>query len=99
VINAIIKGIFSLITGLINVILTPINNLITAGIPELSLVFGTIRNLFTILFQYSGWVLDASLINAETISLFIALFTLKLTIPLTINAIKLAVKWYNALKP
>lgn len=98
-INAIIKGIFSLITSLINVVLAPINALITAGIPELSNIFGTIRNLFTLLFQYSGWVLDACLISAETISLLIALFTLRYTIPLTINTIKLAVKWYNALKP
>lgn len=98
-INAIIKGIFSLITSLVNVILTPINLLITNFIPDLSNVFITIRGLFNILFQYSPWVLDAMLISSETISLFITLLTLRLTIPLTLSVIKLAIKWYNALKP
>lgn len=97
-INTILKGIFSLILNLVSLILYPINLLITNAIPGLDNAFLTIENFFTISFTYIGWVVDASLINSETIALIIATITFCLTLPLAVNGIKLAVKWYNSLK-
>ena len=97
-INTILKGIFSLILNLVSLILTPINSLITSAIPGLDNAFATIESMFTTLFTYIGWAVDASLINFETISLIIATLTIKLTLPLAVSTIKLALKWYNSLK-
>lgn len=97
-INTILKGIFGLILNLVSLILTPINSLITSAIPGLDNAFATIESMFTTLFTYIGWAVDASLINSETISLIIATITIKLTLPLAISTIKLALKWYNSLK-
>ncbi len=97
-IQALIEGIFNLITMLVNLILTPINLLIDTYMPSISSAMTTIANLFTILFQYSGWVLDALLISPETIALLIALLTMRYTIPFMVYAVKLAIQWYNHLK-
>ena len=97
-INAILKGVFSLILNLVSLILYPINALITNAIPGLDNAFLTIENLFNTLFQFVGWGADALMINTETISLIIATLTFRLTLPLAVNTVKLAVKWYDKLK-
>lgn len=97
-INKLLMGVFKLVIGLVNVLLTPINLLITNYLPDLSNALSLIRQLFNLAFTYIGWVLDSMFISPETISLLIAVLTMRLTIPLAINAVKLAIKWYNALK-
>ena len=97
-INKLFMGIFTLIIGLVNILLTPINLLITNYLPELSNALALIRELFNLGFTYIGWVLDSMFISSETVTLLIAVLTMRLTIPLAINSIKLAIKWYNALK-
>lgn len=97
-INAILKGIFSLILNLVSLLLYPINLLITNAIPGLDNAFLTIENLFNTMFNYVGWVLDATMINSETVALIIATLTFKLTLPLAVNTVKLAIKWYDKLK-
>lgn len=98
-INALLTGIFKVITALVNLILSPINSLITSNLPELSNIFTTIHNCFNILFSGLGWWKDALLISSETMSLIITCWTIKLTLPLVISTIKLAIKWYDKLKP
>lgn len=97
-INKLLMGVFKLVIGLVNVILTPINLLITNYLPDLSNALALIRQLFNTAFTYIGWVLDSMFVSRETISLLIAVLTMRLTIPLAINAVKMAIKWYNALK-
>lgn len=98
-INKILMGIFKIIISLVNLLLTPINLLISNYLPSVSNAITLIRNLFQTMFTYIGWVVDASFISADTIALIIACLTLKFTIPIAINAIKIAIKWYNNLKP
>lgn len=97
-INKLLMGVFKLVIGLVNVILTPINLLITNYLPDLSNALALIRQLFNLAFTYIGWVLDSMFVSRETISLLIAVLTMRLTIPLAINSVKLAIKWYNSLK-
>lgn len=98
-INTLLSGVFKVITSLVNVLLTPINLLISNYLPELSSALGVVRNFFTASFTYIGWVVDSTFISSETISLLIAVFTMKLLVPLAINTIKLAIKWYHMLVP
>lgn len=97
-INKILMGIFKIVISLVNVLLTPINLLISNYLPSVSSVLALIRSLFTTLFTYIGWVVDSSFLNSETVSLIIAVYTFKLTVPLAISTVKLALKWYNNLK-
>lgn len=98
-INKLLLGIIKLITSIVSVLLTPINSLVTAIIPDLTKYFNIIENLFEYMFQYVDWFIDALMINSDTISLVIICITARLTIPVAISTTKLAVKWYNQLKP
>lgn len=98
-INKILSGIFSIIINLVNLLLTPINSLITNAIPDLTNIFNLIGNALDLIYTYVNWWVDASLLSSETISIIVLSLTLRLTLPLSVNAVKLAVKWYNKIKP
>lgn len=98
-INKLLMGIFKIVISLVNILLLPINTLITNYLPSVSSAFSTIRQLFNTLFTYIGWSVDASFISSDSISLIIACLTLRLTLPLLINTIKIALKWFQAVKP
>ena len=94
----ILSGIFKIIMKLVAVLLSPIDNLITQFLPGFSDVLGFVSNAFNLVGQFFGWILDATLINSEVIAFIITVITFRLTVPLLVSAIKLIVKWYNALK-
>lgn len=98
-INKILVGIFTLITNLVSVILLPIDSLISSFFPDLTNILNLIQNFFTTIFTFANWCLDSLLVNSEVLSFFILIITAKITLPFTIKAIKLAISWYNSLKP
>lgn len=97
-IKAIISGIMSLIISLVNVILLPIDTLLATFLPDLSNALSGIGAFLNLCGTYIGWVIDFTGISSETISLIIAYYVFKLTVPLLVSTIKMAIKWYNALK-
>lgn len=98
-INAILQGIISLIIGLVSLILTPIDNLILSALPDLSNALTSVGNFLNIISSGIGWVISATGLSNETISLIVMYFTFKLTAPMLFYMIKLALSWYNKLKP
>lgn len=98
-INAILQGIISLIIGLVSLILTPIDNLILSALPDLSNALTSVGNFLNIISSGVGWVISATGLSNETISLIVMYFTFKLTAPMLFYMIKLALSWYNKLKP
>lgn len=98
-INAILKGIFSLITDLVGVLLSPIDSIISSALPGLQSALNAIGQFLTLITSALGWVLSVFGLPNECLSLIVLYFTFKLTVPLTIYAIKLAVKWYHMLVP
>ena len=98
-INALLKGIISLIIGLTSTILKPIDMLILSVLPDLSNAFTAVGNLFNFASQYIGFAVSALGLSNETLSLIVLYFTFKLTAPLMVSTIKSAIKWYDKLKP
>lgn len=97
-INRIIMGIISLISGLIGVILSPIDTLISSALPGLSNALTNFASLLNVVGQGIGWVISALAIPTEIISLIIAYWVFKLSVPVVVYTIKLVVKWYDKLK-
>lgn len=97
-INKIIVGIISLISSLISLILSPIDNLISSYLPGLDTALNSFDAFFDLISQGIGWVIDAFAIPSEVLSLIVAYWVFKLTLPLLISTIKLVVKWYDKLK-
>lgn len=98
-INAIMTGIMNLIIGLVSVLLKPIDLAISTLLPDLSTAFGAIGGFFNYVNQGLGWAISASCLSSETLSLIVLYFTFKLTAPMTFYLIKLALSWYNRIKP
>ncbi len=97
-INAILKGIFSLIISLVNLLLTPIDLLINSTMPALSDGLDMVADLFSYIANLVPWATSWFGFNDVVIGLFVSYITFELTAPLAIHAIKLAIAWYNKLK-
>lgn len=98
-INAILKGIMSMITGLVTVILTPIDAVITSYLPQMEASFEAINQMFTLASNYVGFAVSMTGLDNDTLSLIVMYYTFKLSVPLIISTVKLAIKWYDKIKP
>lgn len=98
-INSILTGIFKLIIGLVSSLLSPIDALITSVLPGLSDALTAVASFFTYIGSSIGWVISLTGLSSETLSLIVLYFTFKLTAPMLFYMIKLALSWYNKLKP
>ena len=92
-------GIIKLITGLVTLILSPIDNLIQSALPDLSSALTGVGNFLNLISNSIGWGISALGLSNETLSLIVMYFTFKLTAPMMFYMIKLALTWYNKIKP
>lgn len=98
-IRAILSGIIKLIISLVSLLLAPIDLLIQGVLPELSSALTAIGNFLNIISSSIGWAVSLSGLSSSAISLIVAYFVFKLTAPMLFYMIKLALSWYNKLKP
>ena len=98
-INKILLGIVKLIVSLVSIILSPIDNLIQSALPQLSNALTAVGNFLNIISSSIGWAISLTGLSSDTISLIVAYFTFTLTAPMLFYMIKLALSWYNRLKP
>lgn len=98
-INAILTGIMNLIISLVNILLSPIDLAIKSALPNLSEAISSIGSYFSLALQNIGFVISCTGLSSTAISILILYYTFKLTLPLTFATIKLAIKWYDKIKP
>ena len=97
-IKAILKGIFKLVISLVSLLLSPIDSLISSSMPALSDGLNAVASFFNWVGNLMPWGMSWFALSSSVVSLFIAYMTFKLTVPLAINTVKLAIKWYDKLK-
>lgn len=97
-INTILTGIFNVVIALVNVLLSPIEAIISNYIPSLDAAFDMVAMLFENLVNFIPWVISWTGLNSTVIGLIVAYFTFSLTVPFLIHTIKLAIAWYDKLK-
>lgn len=98
-IQSILTGIFKLVINLVNLILTPIDTLISSTLPDLSTGLNAVNSLIDYIISIIGYAVDMSGLSSTSISLIVAYFSFILLSRPVIYVIKMALKWYNALKP
>lgn len=98
-INAILNGIMKLIIGLVGVLLAPIDLLIEQFIPDLSSALDMFNGMLNYIGDYFIWAVSWTGLNSTVRGIIVAYFTFILTVPLLVSSIKLALKWYDKLKP
>lgn len=97
-IKAIIKGIFNLVIGLVDVLLAPIDALISQFLPGLNDVLNAIGSFFSYILSFIPWLCSWLHLPSWLITFVIAYYVFKLTVPLAIHTVKLAISWYDKLK-
>lgn len=98
-INAILEGIFNIIISLVNLLLAPIDALISTALPSLSNGLDMVSGFFTWVSGTIPWAISWFGLSTTVLQLFVAYITFELTVPLAVHTIKLAIKWYDKLKP
>ncbi len=98
-INAIIKGIFKLVIALVNVLLTPIDLLISNAFPSITDALNYINSFFNYIEQFMSWILSWFHVPPAFLTLVVGYLVFKLTVPLAVHTMKLALHWYHILKP
>jgi len=79
-------------------ILLPIDFLISTLLPSLSSAFTAVGAYLSEIMTYIGFVLSITGIPPAIITLVVAFWVFKLTVPINVWIIKLAVSWYHKLK-
>lgn len=90
--------ILDFVIGMVDIILLPIDLLISSVLPSLSVAFSHISLFFNYILSSVAWVISCFGLSDFILSFIIAYYIFKLTYPLIVYSVKLAVKWYNALK-
>ena len=96
-INNILIGIISFVTNIIQTISQPINDLINRNIPELSSAFNWVSSFFQMAGTYICWCRDSLFIETDTMALVIVVIGLRLSLPLLISGVKLAIRWWDSI--
>lgn len=97
-INAIIKGIFSLVMMLFNMLFSPLISVVTSLFPALGNLFTYLSNFIIMGLSYVRSILSLLLINDSMIVTLFDYFIVLYTIYLTIIVVKFAINIYNKFK-
>ena len=98
-IKAIISGIFKLVISLVNLLLLPIDTLIEKFLPSLADGLDKVSAFFAWVSGLIPWGISWFGFDDVVIGLFVAYTTFELTVPVLVHTTKLAITWYNKLKP
>lgn len=97
-INAIIKGIFSLIMMLFNLLFSPLISVITSLFPSLGNLFTYLSNFIVMGLTYVRSILSLLLITDNMIITLFDYFIILYTIYLTVIIVKFSITIYNKFK-
>lgn len=98
IVTFILNLVISFVFFVVQLITLPIDLIIQQMLPGVSTAFTAIGNLFNLIAQGLGWAISASGIPYAAIALIATYWIFKLGFPVIIWGIKLAIKWYNAIK-
>lgn len=90
--------VLNIVIGLVNIILYPIDLLISKYLPTLSNLIDYVNSFIDILINNISWVIDSLCLPNSIIIIITDYIIFKLTFPYFVWFIKLAIKWYNNLK-
>lgn len=98
-IQSILTGIFKLVTSLVSIILAPIDLAIGAALPSVSNALTMVGSFFNWMGSAVAWVWSWVGLSSTVTALFVGYLVFKYTVPFTIHTVKLALQWYDKIKP
>ena len=98
-IGKLLSGIFKLIIGLVSVLLSPIDAIISSTLPDLSSALNSVNSFIDYIISIIGYVIDASCLSDIALALIVTYYTFVIGGTFSVSVVKLALKWYDKLKP
>lgn len=98
IVGSIFNLVLNLVFLIVNAILLPFDAIINNVLPDVQNALNAIANFLDIVTQTIAWGISATGIPYWVIAFIASYFVMKLTLPLNIWAVKLAVKWYHTIK-
>lgn len=98
-IGKILNGIFNLVIGLVSLLLAPIDSIISSSLPSLDSALSSFNSLIDYIITIIGYVVDASGLSDISIALIVAYYTFVIGGTFSVSVVKLALNWYEKLKP
>lgn len=94
----IIKALLKVIMFLVDIVLAPLNLLIRALMPDFANIISIVNGFFDMLGDYSAIAVSYLGLTPLVLNSILLLLGAIISIPLAVHTIKLAIRWYNALK-
>lgn len=97
--SGIMSILLSVVSQIVAIMMAPIGAIINATLPEVDYVFTQVSTWVDYLTEYAGWVINAFAIPSLVITMIITYYGFIVTTSFGAYGIKLAIKWYEAIKP
>lgn len=97
-IGIIINAVLSLVITLVNLILMPIDLVISKTLPDVSLAISSIGEFFDYVNTVVGYAVDASGLTSISMSFIVSYWVFVIGGTLSVSAVKLGIKWFKSLK-
>lgn len=101
--SSVLAGMLQILIAVVNqivaVVMAPISLIISTLLPGVDGLFSSVSTWLTYATTYVGWVIDALGIPSIVISVVVAFYTFRLLSSFSVWGIKIAIKWWEALKP
>lgn len=98
-INAIINGLLSFVSQLIEACFFPLDTLISNYMPDVTAILSYISNFFNLLENYGAFVLSYTGLTHEIIGFAVLMIVATIYIAFLTLGIKLILRWYRMLMP
>lgn len=96
--QSILTLIFDFLSMVISFLLSPIDLLISQFLPNINGLLNYVSSMLDVAITYVSFIVDSLCIPHDVMVLIVEYLIFRLTLPLFVYIIKLAVKWYNYLK-
>lgn len=93
-----LNAILNLLISIISIPIGLIDNFIQQVLPDLSSALNLIGDFFTYISQFSPLVVSYTGLYPATIGIIVSMIVATVMLPLTVEGVKLAVKWFDKLK-
>lgn len=97
-IDMLIKGFLNVATHLIEIVLYPIDLIIKTFLPSLDTCLTYIGSVFNYVSDFIPWVVSYLGLPQDVLEIIVSFIIFRVSLPLAVMAVKLCIKWYNALK-
>lgn len=96
--NILLQGVVKFVSQVASALIQPIATMILNLFPSVSQPLSYVSGFLNYLKQFVPFAFSYLGLTAEVKAILISLATSLITIPIAVHVIKLAIRWYNALK-